>query len=79
MSSRYFASARTGVFGLIARPAARPASRIRRSVGSIGSSISTWNVIESQPASMNSLDVATGLADHQVGVERQLGPRSEVP
>ena len=50
-SSAYGSSADSGVPGLTARPAARPASRMARSVGAIGSSISTWNVIESQPAS----------------------------
>ena len=50
-SSRYGSRADSGVAGLTASPAARPAARMRRSVGSIASSISTWNVIESQPAS----------------------------
>ena len=50
-SSLYGSSADSGVPGLTARPAARPAARIRRSVGAISSSISTWKVIESQPAS----------------------------
>ena len=50
-SSAYGSRADSGVPGLTASPAARPASRIARSVGAIGSSISTWNVIESQPAS----------------------------
>ena len=50
-SSAYGSSADSGVAGRTARPAARPAARIARRVGSISSSISTWNVIESQPAS----------------------------
>ena len=49
--SRYGSRADSGVAGLTASPAARPAARIRRRVGAISSSISTWNVIESQPAS----------------------------
>ena len=50
-SSAYGSSADSGVPGLTARPAARPAARIACRVGSMGSSISTWKVIESQPAS----------------------------
>ena len=50
-SSRYGSSADSGVAGLTASPAARPAARMRRRVGAISSSISTWKVIESQPAS----------------------------
>ena len=51
-SSRYGSSAASGVPGLTARPAARPASRIRaQGRRDLRSSISTWNVIESQPAS----------------------------
>ena len=52
-NSRYGSRAESGVAGLIARPACRPAFRILSNVGSIGSSTSTWKVIESQPASMN--------------------------
>ena len=50
-SSWYGSSADSGVAGLTASPAARPAARILRNVGAISSSISTWKVIESQPAS----------------------------
>ena len=77
-SSRYGSSADSGVAGLTASPAARPAARMRRRVGAISSSISTWNVIESQPASRYSSRKRPGSLDHQVGVERQLGPRPEV-
>ncbi len=52
-SSRYGASDASGVPGRTASPAARPAARIRRRMGSSGSEISTWMVIESQPASRN--------------------------
>lgn len=56
MSSRraYGATAAIGVAGRTARPAARPPARIARRTGSMGSSTSTWKVIESQPASRNS-------------------------
>ena len=77
-SSRYGSSADSGVPGLTASPAARPAARIARRVGSIASSISTWNVIESQPASRYSSRKRPGSLDHQVGIERQLGPRAQV-
>ena len=50
-SPAYGSRALIGVPGLTASPAARPAARIARRVGSMGSSISTWTVIESQPAS----------------------------
>ena len=73
--SRYGSRADIGVPGCSARPAARPAARIRRRTGSIGSSTSTWKVIESQPASRKSSSLAAGLGDHQVGVERRSRPR----
>ena len=53
---------RAACAGRSASPAARPAARIRRSVGSIGSSTSTWNVIESQPAARNSSRYRPGSA-----------------
>ena len=53
-SSAYGSRVVSGVPGLTASPAARPAARMARRVGSIGSSISTWMVMESQPASRNS-------------------------
>jgi hypothetical protein len=53
MRSAYGASSESGVAGLIARPARMPALRILSSVGSIGSSTSTWKLIELQPAAMN--------------------------
>ena len=78
-SSAYGSRADSGVPGLDApgRPPARPRGCARR-VGAIGSSISTWNVIESQPASRYSSMIAARLADHQVRVERQLGPLAQV-
>jgi hypothetical protein len=52
---RYGSSAVRGVFGLTARPAARPLAWIFSSVGAICfAATSTWNVTESQPASRNS-------------------------
>ena len=51
MRSWYGSRAARGVAGRRASPAARPFALIARSVGAIGSSISTWIVIESQPAS----------------------------
>ena len=53
--SRYASSAASGVAGLTDSPADRPAARMRSRAGRIcGASTSTWNVIESQPASRNS-------------------------
>src|SRR6476646_557797 len=55
-SSRYGATADTGVSGLTARPAPRRAAAIRRSVSRFLSSLastSTWKVIVSAPASRN--------------------------
>ena len=52
-SSAYGERADRGVAGLMARPASNPALRILSRVGSIGSSTSTWKVIELQPAAMN--------------------------
>ena len=59
---RYGSSAVIGVPGRIARPAARPAARMRRRIGSIGSSTSTWTVIESQPAARKSSSQRPGSA-----------------
>ncbi len=59
---RYGARAASGVAGRTASPGRRPAARMARRIGSIGSSISTWIVIESQPAAMNSGMYWVGLA-----------------
>ena len=63
--------------GLIARPAARPASRIRAQ-GRLDRLVDLDVERDRVAAGVDELvDVAAGLADHQVGVERELGPRPE--
>ena len=79
-SSRYGSRADSGVPGLTARPAARPAARIaaqrRLDLLRIDLDVERDRVA----AGVEELvEYAAGLADHQVGVERQLGPRPEAP
>jgi hypothetical protein len=59
----------------MARPASRPAFLILRSVGSIGSSTSTWKVIAAGVDEV--VDVPARLGDHQVRVERLLAYLAE--
>ena len=78
-SSAYGSSADSGVAGLTASPAARPASRMRaqrRLDRLLDLDVERDRVAAGVEVLV---DVAARLADHQVGVERQLGPRPEVP
>ena len=78
-SSAYGSSAESGVSGLTASPAARPASRIARSVGAI--CLLDLDVERDRVAAgvEELVEVAARLVDHQVGIERQLGPLPEAP
>ena len=76
-SSAYGSSAASGVPGLTARPAARPAARIaleRRRDRLLDLDVERDRVAAGVDVLVQ---VAARLADHQVGVERQLGPRPE--
>ena len=76
-SSAYGSSADSGVAGLTARPAARPAARIALQ-GRRDRLVDLDVERDRVAAGVEVLvDVAAGLADHQVGVERDLGPRPQ--
>ena len=66
-------TASTGVPGLIATPARQPSSRIAARVRLACGVASSWKVIESAPGLGEGLDLALGLGDHQVDVDRAAG------